>query len=595
MAIDIPPQKPSANAMDQAASSKVAQSSVTDNSAVKAAQQSAAAIQIAMKAEVISAKRLSAPLEAGDGRNSPRYEATLLLNSQNNSSAINQRPLLELSAAVKQQLTAGQPLLIKIHTAAPLQQGQQLSLSLEAGALKLLEITPPKTEPLTQAFIRQQMALQSSYVELLSGLMETSQLLNRTDTKNANAPKDLFSQQLVKLARNFIQTLTTAAQASTSEGIKTAIENSGIFYEKQIFKTLKQLQPKTQTSSVTNNAAESAPAKLTDSHRTPEMIQQLKKQIKQLRTLLEPQHSPPQSASQAKKAAKTATTPSNTNSSPGAKTALTTGINEKLTRNLKFNLLKLEQQLQKLVPANANEATQPPSKANQQPSPTTTKNLTSQPGSQNPLHQYTQHGTQETLNLPGKPLIHPPLPGQIHIQPQPIRINKPNKASFADAIAGILLKNTREAISRLNLHQMASLPETARSETNPAPVNYSFELPFVQNNELALFQFRITEEEAAESSQKNNKTPKKKWVIHMGFDLEGLGPMFCQATLIESQAAVTFWAEQQSTVDKSRQALSSLKQNLDKLGVTVKEIKCLQGSPPTDHSGVKQSLIDIKT
>ncbi|MCG8670947.1 MAG: flagellar hook-length control protein FliK [Pseudomonadales bacterium] len=192
-------------------------------------------------------------------------------------------------------------------------------------------------------------------------------------------------------------------------------------------------------------------------------------------------------------------------------------------------------------------------------------------------------------------IIQPPLPGKPLIQTQAIRPQSLAKESLADALISVLIKHTKEATSRLNLHQLTSVAESTRQDGGPPQTNLSFELPVVNGNDLALFQFRIQEEELEGHESKESQGKEKKWVVHMGFDLEGLGPMYCQITLIGISASVTFWAEEKATVSHSKQQLDDLREKLSNLGVNVKEIQCLEGSPPTDQSGIKQTLIDIET
>ena len=81
----------------------------------------------------------------------------------------------------------------------------------------------------------------------------------------------------------------------------------------------------------------------------------------------------------------------------------------------------------------------------------------------------------------------------------------------------------------------------------------------------------------------------------MGFDIEGLGPMFCELSLIHTHVYIRFWANEKDTVIQAKDHFDILQQNLVNIGVTVKELECIEGLPPQPENSLQQSLIDIET
>lgn len=460
-------------------------------------------------------------------------------------------------------------------------------------------------------------------------------------------------KQLTKLVQDFITSLPTKDQTTSAQGLKEAIRNSGIFYEKQLFagKTIPGAVPEKG-----NNLPKSV-----------ELIQQVRQQIKAVQAALQENTNK--------------STHMGTRDGKPVLTSATDAPPQPLLKDLKYNLLNLEKQLRQLQanqaanftkgdqantklsenlpltekaakdsltndkalnPGNANKGNakvdniNPANKGLELPvkgaekgtrlgqapiSPDKLAHLTPEQRAaaraaeakhNSPIyHRPTATASGQTSTPNQQPdggeshiksptelpdLTHPPLPGRINIQAQSIRPRLMSKDSLADALISVLIKQTKEATSRVNLHQLTSMADMSRTDAGQQqPTALSFELPILQGNELSLFQFRLFEETEDGAKKESADGKEKKWVVHMGFDLEGLGPMYCQITLIGVGASVTFWAEEKATVSRSRRYLDSLSKNLHKLGVVVKEIQCVEGSPPHDQSGIKQSLIDIET
>ena len=119
-------------------------------------------------------------------------------------------------------------------------------------------------------------------------------------------------------------------------------------------------------------------------------------------------------------------------------------------------------------------------------------------------------------------------------------------------------------------------------------------MPILHLGQLSLFHFHIEEEK--KQNQKNETNEKdKKWNISMGFDIEGLGAMFCELSLIHTQVYIRFWANEKDTVVRTKKYFDVLQKNLVNIGVTVKELECIEGLPPQPENSVQQSFIDIET
>lgn len=671
MSIDIPPDKsntppPRASAVDGVKTSVTP--SNTEPVTLKAVVTEVVAKTVETNAQAKTIAQANASALQAENK---LYQALLTVNPGGKQTLSNTGPTTEINQEISQRLIQGQQLQLRIETPAPLKVGQQLQMQLQGQALKLLQIAPPKLQAQLQHFIRHEVNQQNSYAFLLAKLISIANTIKNqsqpatpasapiaksdsqqppiasnqqplTNIENSAKKLDIIKQSTAKgptptiqqqtskpeivnpiqtkpidsptkfspeLARpltlsidKFLKSLPTKEGVITAEGLKAAIKNSGLFFENNLASAKVKPLPVAADSPSIRNA----------SNKPAEMIQQIKQQIKSLRNTLNT------SEAQASRSAGSA-----------EKSAEHSPIVAAIRKDLKFNLLDLQKQLQQLEKglitnkgdivdkplADALKSQQAGEKsidkalrdpAQIQPRTSAPSSLSSSPVYQRPTNS-TNNGsiytnTESSSDTKGKDLksvldsvIAPPLPGKINIQAQRVNPQTINSESLADALVSVLVKHTKEATARLNLHQLSSMTEMVRQEAGPPQTTLSFELPIINGLDLSLFQFRIQEEEYEGANQQEANEQQRKWVVHMGFDLEGLGPMYCQVTLIGVSASVTFWAEEHDTVKRSKHHLDELRGNLSNLGVTVKDMQCIKGSPPTDQSGVKQTLIDIET
>ncbi len=188
----------------------------------------------------------------------------------------------------------------------------------------------------------------------------------------------------------------------------------------------------------------------------------------------------------------------------------------------------------------------------------------------------------------------PPLPGQ-HLMQAQTNIKATLKGDvIADALVKILLKQTQETISRLQLHQLSTAAAHVDDGAQVTQAPLSFDLPILHFGQLTLFHFHI-EEEAQKNAADKETSADKKWNVSMGFDIEGLGAMFCELSLINTYVYVKFWAKEKDTVSRAKRYFDVLQKNLHQIGATVKELECIEGLPPQQESSITPSLIDVET
>jgi hypothetical protein len=161
-----------------------------------------------------------------------------------------------------------------------------------------------------------------------------------------------------------------------------------------------------------------------------------------------------------------------------------------------------------------------------------------------------------------------------------------------------LLQQTRDTLARTTLHQLASAGHLQEEHAAPRQV-ISFDLPVQVNGQVHLFNTRIEHEEvrdpAEDHSASRERRKEKLWTVSLGFDIEGLGPMFCQLSLLTRDARLQVWAEHPATHRLAESHRDTLEKGMSNIGVTLREMACHNGMPRQVKTQLSQTLVDIST
>ena len=179
----------------------------------------------------------------------------------------------------------------------------------------------------------------------------------------------------------------------------------------------------------------------------------------------------------------------------------------------------------------------------------------------------------------------PPLRG---LPPQAQAASAPSLArvSFASAALNELQQQTDGSLARLQLNQLASLPDS----TEPQP-SWLLELPLRHQAQVDLFHLRIGHEA---SKHADNAVAGRPWVVNLAFDLPGLGPVRARVAILGEQVSTTFWAEQAGTTQAFHTHLETLRQNLQQAGLGVGDLVCRTGQAPQPPAGPRAPLMDTR-
>jgi hypothetical protein len=190
--------------------------------------------------------------------------------------------------------------------------------------------------------------------------------------------------------------------------------------------------------------------------------------------------------------------------------------------------------------------------------------------------------------LPGAPLSAPGAPPSATAPPPPPYRGAPTAAqppalpTLADDLpphekAERLLAQTDAALSRQTLLQTASLPDRIDDPARPDPAaqRLSFEIPLATPQGTAVAQFEISRDghRGAEEGQ------GPVWRARFSLDIEPMGPVHAQVTIIGARTSVTLWAERETSAARLAESTAQLARSLTEAELEPGEIQCRIGAP----------------
>ncbi len=115
--------------------------------------------------------------------------------------------------------------------------------------------------------------------------------------------------------------------------------------------------------------------------------------------------------------------------------------------------------------------------------------------------------------------------------------------------------------------------------------------PLRHGEQIDVLQIRIDEERRGKGKDADNL-----WTVALAFELEGLGVIHVQVTLISGMIHATFWAEEGPTAELFKQHLTDLQQRLQTAGLNVGQLATHHGAPQTadDMPALPYVLLDVE-
>ena len=151
----------------------------------------------------------------------------------------------------------------------------------------------------------------------------------------------------------------------------------------------------------------------------------------------------------------------------------------------------------------------------------------------------------------------------------------PDHAAPAD-VAQRLLAQTDGVLARHTLMQIASLPDQAHSgpRTDTQGPQWLFEIPFATRQGTSVAQFEISRDGHAVDTE-----GRVIWRARFSLDVEPMGPVHAQVSVLGERAAVTLWAERDTTAARLRASTAMLSEALRKAELEPGDIQCRAGAP----------------
>ncbi|MGP6271222.1 flagellar hook-length control protein FliK [Pseudomonas aeruginosa] len=152
-----------------------------------------------------------------------------------------------------------------------------------------------------------------------------------------------------------------------------------------------------------------------------------------------------------------------------------------------------------------------------------------------------------------------------------------------------LLRLAAAAISRLQTHQLSSLAQTSTLPDGTQLATWQMEVPMRHQHSVVPLQVKFQEEQR----KTGEEVRESLWRVELAFDLEPLGPLHAQATLLRGSLSSQLWAERDATARLVEHELGHLRQRLRDAGLTVGEITCQRGRPPQGpRATIEQRWVD---
>jgi len=153
-----------------------------------------------------------------------------------------------------------------------------------------------------------------------------------------------------------------------------------------------------------------------------------------------------------------------------------------------------------------------------------------------------------------------------------------------------MLTETKGALSRQSLHQIASLTSQKNEEL---PNQIFCEIPIIApDGKSDLFHLKIQWEQT--TPEKKQDTEKHLSIkAFLAFDLHDLGKMYIEFMLVMDKFNGKIWAEKESTLIEAKKHLPFLEKSLQSAGFSVEKVICEKGAPPKNTNTSYQSILDI--
>lgn len=186
-----------------------------------------------------------------------------------------------------------------------------------------------------------------------------------------------------------------------------------------------------------------------------------------------------------------------------------------------------------------------------------------------------------------------PMPNKGDNTPTLANLNsKEQTLRWVENTATELARQTSGALSRIELHQLASVPQASDHTPTTSQTTWSFEIPVAREGQIELWQLKIDKEPLPSEQVADPTQAKHRWLVQMAFNLEDLGPMQVRIAIQQDTVSTTWWAEQPETLSLLQEETHTLRQDLSTEGLRVGHIDCFPGNAPLSSQATIRSPYD---
>jgi hypothetical protein len=169
----------------------------------------------------------------------------------------------------------------------------------------------------------------------------------------------------------------------------------------------------------------------------------------------------------------------------------------------------------------------------------------------------------------------PPYRGAPPVAQPAVAASIPASAAPAET-AQRLLGQADAALARHTLLQVASLGETHSPgpRTESQGPQWLFEIPFATRQGMSVAQFAISRD-----GRGNGTDARTIWRARFSLDIEPMGPVHAQVSLLGERATVTLWAERAGSAMRLAEHTALLSEALREAELEPGDIQCRTGAP----------------
>lgn len=154
----------------------------------------------------------------------------------------------------------------------------------------------------------------------------------------------------------------------------------------------------------------------------------------------------------------------------------------------------------------------------------------------------------------------------------------------------VLLERTEAALSRLRLHQNASLPDPAGQRQE---AQWSMDLPVIVAGQQQVLHLQIQRDAEQEVEQGGERS----WQVRFAINLAERGEVGAQISLRAKNTGILIWADDPQTAQSLAAAVDTLREEIGQVGLVPGAVVVRAGapaSPATQPGGTEGHVVDAR-